>query len=259
MTGKLEFIRDLASPPEGISRTVRVFTPGRYARDRKARFGVVYMQDGQNVFAHPESAVSPSWSANLALERLLKARRIGPWMIVAVDHTGVGRFESYSPWPERRAGVKGRGELYGRFVVEHLKPLIDQRYRTRSEAARTAVVGSSLGGLISLYLGWRYPETFGRIGGLSPSVMWCHDELARRWDKKSPQPPRVYLDAGAQEHLTLTGIEMSYAQSVAAFHRHLQSLGYGDDELRLVLEPGAPHHESAWERRLPAALEWLLR
>jgi len=249
--GEITIVRDFPSPLEGFSRTLRIFTPELYRRDPAARFGVLYMHDGQNVLAHPETAVFPSWSANLALEQALQRQRIGPWMIVGIDHSGVGRFEDYSPWPDPRQGVTGRGATYARFLIEHLKPYIDARFRTRPEAELTATAGASLGGLISLYLGLSHPEVFGRVAALSPSTMWCDDGLFRHWDRRGERPLRLYLDVGGRE-------SMNYAQSVVAFHRHLSKLGYRDEDLRLVVDPEAPHHESAWERRLPAALEWLL-
>lgn len=254
----IEILRDVPSPLEGFSRTLRIYTPAAYDAEPNARFGVVYLNDGQNVLDHPETATFPSWSTDRALEQAMAARRIGKWMLVGVD-SGPGRFEDYSPWPEPRAQVKGRGERYARFLTETLKPFIDARYRTRPDGSSTAVMGSSLGGLISLYLGLSRPHVFGRIGALSPSVMWCQDELFRRWDRRVTPALRVYLDAGTSERLTLGGMDMDYGRAVQAFHRHLESLGYGPDELKLVLEPDAPHHESAWQRRFPGALEWLLR
>lgn len=254
----IEIIRDLQAGVEGFSRTLRVYTPELYERDLTTRFGVLYMHDGQNVLAHHESATFPSWSANLALEQLLREGRVGPWMIVGVDHSGAGRFEDYSPWPEPRAGVQARGESYARFLVQELKPWVDLRYRTRPEPEGTAVMGSSLGGLLSLYLGWRYPEVFGRIGAVSPSVMWGQDALFHHWSAHSRHWTRIQLEVGSEESQVLHGVEMDYPRKVRDFYRHLKNLGYADWEVRLWLEEGAHHHERDWERRLPESLAWLL-
>ena len=193
--GFIQILRGFPSPPEGFPRTLRVFLPEAYFRDERRRFGVVYFQDGQNVFAHPESARAETWAANDTLELLAHARAIEPWIAVGVDH-GVGRFEDYSPWAEPRAQVKGRSQIYAEFLIGHLKPFVDQSFRTRPEPERTAVVGSSLGGLVSLYLGWKHPEVYGRVGAFSPSVMWSQRRLFRNWRARGPLPQRLYLDAG---------------------------------------------------------------
>jgi predicted alpha/beta superfamily hydrolase len=255
--GHVHILRDFASPHEAHPRTVRIFTPDAYDARPGERFPVLYMHDGQNVFAHPESARYETWCANLTLERLVAEGRIGPWLIVAVDHTP-DRLAEYSPWDEPRTPVSARSETFVRFLVETLKPWVDRVYRTRAGPEWTGVMGSSLGGLMSLYLGWRYPDVFGRIGALSPSVMWGWDRLFSVWTSHTRQWSRIYLDAGAEEAVDPVGYLMKYGAAVRDFHRHLQHLGYADHELRLVLEPGGQHHELDWQRRLPEAMSWLL-
>ena len=184
--GDIQIFHHVHSHAEGFDRTVRVFTPTRYEASPHERFGVLYMQDGQNVFEHPLSARHPTWAANNALEALVRPGRLGPSIIVAVDH-GLGRFEDYSPWDEPRAQVKARGETYARFLIDELKPLVDRTFRTRPEPEWTAVCGSSLGGLISLYLHWRHGHVFPRVGALSPSVMWSDRAFFRHWNATPAQ------------------------------------------------------------------------
>jgi predicted alpha/beta superfamily hydrolase len=164
----------------------------------------------------------------------------------------------YSPWDEPRSNVSARGEPYVRFFVETLKPFIDSHFRTRPGPEWTGVMGSSLGGLMSLYLGWRYPELFGRIGGMSPSVMWGYDRLFEQWTSHTRSWTRIYLDAGAEENVDPVGYLMRYGQATRDFYFHLKGLGYADHELALFLEPQGLHHERDWQRRLPTALSWLL-
>jgi len=255
--GFVQIVRDFASPPEGISRKLRIYTPDAYDAEPDCRFPVLYMQDGQNVFSHPESALFHTWCANATLEQMVRDRRIGPWIIVAVDH-GADRFAEYSPWPEPRLKAAGRGRLYGEFLVNHLKPWIDRTYRTLADAPSTAVMGSSLGGLVSLWLGLTYPDVFGRMGGVSPSLMWSDRAIFREWTAHPGRWSRIYLDSGASEHVTLDGVGLDYANTTRDFHEHLRKLGYADWELRLVLEPGGNHHEIDWRRRLPEVWAWLL-
>ena len=161
--GHVHIIRDFHSPQEGISRTVRIYTPDAYAHAPHQHFPVLYMHDGQNVFAHPESARYDTWCANAAMDRLVSEGRVEPWIIVAVDHT-VDRLAEYSPWDEPRSQVRARGEAYVRFLVDTLKPYVESVYRTRGGPEWTGVMGSSLGGLISLYCGWKHPELFASRG-----------------------------------------------------------------------------------------------
>jgi predicted alpha/beta superfamily hydrolase len=255
--GHVEIHHNVPSFAEGFSRTLRVFTPSLYDQDPAARFGVIYMQDGQNVFDHPCSARHPTWAADRALESLIESGRTGPWIIVAVDH-GLGRFEDYSPWDEPRANVRGRGDKYARFLIEQLKPWVDRHYRTLAGPEHTAVVGSSLGGLISLYLHRWHVNVFGRAGALSPSVMWCGQGLFRHWTAHARRWTRLYIDAGTEEHFSLGTFPMDYGRDTRRFGEHLMHLGYAPHELRVELEPGGQHTEADWQRRLPSAFEWLL-
>lgn len=254
--GRLHLFPGMPSPPEGFTRTVRVWLPEAYASAPQARFPVLYLQDGQNVFDHPSSAPGHPWGVERTLTDLAR-EGLGPWMAVAVD-SGPGRLEEYSPFDAPEIGIRARGERYLRFQSEHLKPWVDAHFRTRPEPEHTAVAGSSMGGLISLWLGFTRPQLFSRVAALSPTVMWGSGELFRRVQQLPASPLRLYLDAGAREHLSIDGMELDYGRATRDFHAHLTGLGYPRDFLRLVLEPGGEHHERDWQRRLPHALRWLL-
>lgn len=255
--GYVHIQRDFHSPTECFDRTVRIYTPDAYDAEPDRRFGVLYMQDGQNVFAHPESARWETWCANEALERVAADGAIDPWIIVAVDH-GDSRFEEYSPWPEPRLGIEGRGAQYVRFLTDHLKPYIDRTYRTQTDAPSTAIMGSSLGGLVSLYAGWSRPDVFGRIGGVSPTVMWSLGKLFEVWQGHTRHWSRIHLDVGGREAIWRDHVPLDYPSGVWAFYEQLRHAGYSDWELRLVYDHDAGHHESDWQRRLPDTLAWLL-
>lgn len=252
--GHVHILRAFPSRAEGGARTVRVYTPDGYDARGTHRYPVIYMHDGQNVFSHPESAMVDTWCANDALEQLVRHGAVEPWIVVAVD-SGPGRMSDYSPWEVR--GRPGHAERYARFVADELKPWVDATYRTRAESPWTAVMGSSLGGLVSLYLGLTRPGTFGRIGALSPTVMWADDALSRAWTAHSRRWTRIYLDAGVDETIHVEQ-RLAYGEGARAFHAHLKSLGYHPWELSLVLEPHGQHHERDWQRRLPWAFRWLL-
>jgi predicted alpha/beta superfamily hydrolase len=255
--GHVHILRDFASPSEGFARTLRIYVPDGYEAGGSQRLPVLYMHDGQNVFAHPESACWDTWCANLTLEALTRARALEPWLVVAVD-SGLGRMEDYSPWDEPRAGIRGRGAAYARFLVEHLKPWVDGTFRTRPGPEWTAVMGSSLGGLMSLYLGHAHPGVFGRVGALSPTVMWSGRKLFDTWAPRNGHRQRIYMDAGLEEHFQAPTMSLAYGEATRDFYLHLRRLGYCESEVRCVLEQGGVHHERDWGRRLPLALRWLL-
>ncbi|MBZ0271720.1 alpha/beta hydrolase [bacterium] len=255
--GHVHIIRDFFSIPEGYNRTIRIYTPNAYDAEPDRRFPVLYFQDGQNAFAHPESAVYHTWCANDVIERLAAEGATEPWIIVAIDH-GVQRFEEYSPWDDYAVGVQGRGSYYTDFLVNHLVPYIDATYRTRPEPQWRGTIGASLGGLISLFVGWRHPDVFGRVGGVSPSLMWCQGWMFSSWKEHSRKWTRIYLDAGENERVDWAGVDLDYGNTVRNFHDHLRSIGYAAHEVHMVIEPHGNHHEIDWQRRLPEALRWLL-
>ena len=249
--GDIKILRDFYSPPEKIQRTIRIFTPTAYQQQPEQRFPVLYMFDGQNVFSHSESAVYDTWCANTTVEQLAQEGSIRPWIIVAIDHLS-NRLEEYSPWDG------GRGQLCAEFVVNHLKPYIDKTYRTLPSAPWTGVMGASMGGLMSLYMGKRYPDIFGRIGGLSPALMWGSDRMFQYWNSHTRRWSKIYLHVGSAEQYSFYGVWLDYVPITRDFYYHLKQLGYSDHEVRFSLVEGAVHHETAWQRNLPNIMRWLL-
>jgi predicted alpha/beta superfamily hydrolase len=254
--GYVHIIRAFESP-EGAPRTIRIYTPDAYDWEPERRFGVLYMQDGQNVFAHADSALYDTWCANWAIEQVAAEGATEPWIIVGVDH-GVDRFGEYSPWDEPRLGIHGRGQAYVAFVADRLRPFIESNYRTKTGPEWTGIMGSSLGGLVSLYAAWSRPEIFGRIGGVSPTVMWSLGKLFDVWKEHTHHWSRIYLDVGAQERIYQQHVPLDYADFVVKLYDQLKAAGYADHELRLVVDPDGVHHETSWQRRLPDAFRWLL-
>lgn len=249
--GTIQILRDFYSPPEQVNRTIRIFTPDAYQQSPNETFPVLYMFDGQNIFAHPESAVYDTWCANWAMENLIAEGQTLPWIIVGIDHLS-DRLTEYSPW------VGGRAPLGADFLINHLKPYIDKTYRTRSQPQWTAVMGASMGGLMALYLGKTYPHVFGRIGSLSPALMWGNGQMFQYWNQHTQQWSKIYLYVGGAEQYSFYGVWLDYVPITRDFYQHLRRLGYSDYELAFELAPGEPHHETAWQRRLPGILRWLL-
>jgi predicted alpha/beta superfamily hydrolase len=255
--GGVQIVRDFYSVPENTVRTLRIYTPDAYDSEPESRFPVLYMLDGQNVFSHPDSAVYHTWCANATLDRLVGEGAIRPWIIVGVDHTA-DRFREYSPWWEPTVGGGGGGWQLVEFLVHHLKPFMDQNYRTLGEPHWTGLMGASLGGLMSLVMGKSHPEVFGRIGAVSPTVMWAGGEIYRLWDRPTARWCRLYMDVGALERYWFYDIFLDYVDATQHFFEHLKRIGLGDHELRYVVAPDHFHNEEAWQARLPEIFRWLL-
>ena len=169
-------------------------------------------------------------------------------IVVGIAHMGVDRATEYAP--------HASGEKYLAFVVETLKPVIDRDFRTLVDREHTGIIGSSYGAQISLYGYFRYPEVFGSIGAFSTAWWQDRDESLRFIREAPPVQGKVYVDTGTLE--TESAAER-YIREARLLREMLQEKGYrlGADFL-YVEEEGGIHHETAWARRLPVALRFLL-
>ncbi len=166
------------------------------------------------------------------------------------------RLGEYAPFPDARFDAPASGQQYAAFIAETVKPLIDKRYRTRRDRHGTGIAGSSMGGLISLYTGFTYPETFGFVAAFSPSLSVgggrIFDWLAAHRDPTV----RVYVDMGSLEGSPAA--DGGPHQAVKDATRLARQLAAQGNTIQLHIERGAGHQESAWRRRFPPVLRWFL-
>src|SRR5438309_7055778 len=151
-------------------RTILVYLPPGYKARAARRYPVLYLQDGQDVFDKATS-IGEEWRVDETAQSLIENGEIEPIIIVGVYNTGEHRIDEYAPTKVPDKGGGG-ADLYGRMLVEELKPLIDRKYKTLPSAASTGLGGSSLGGLLTMHLGLKYPTAFNHLAVLSPSVWW---------------------------------------------------------------------------------------
>jgi predicted alpha/beta superfamily hydrolase len=234
------------SPELGNTRAVDVYLPPAYQSSRK-RYPVIYLQDGQNL-SNPETAFAGTWELPRALE-VLASEGIEA-IAVGIHHAGDRRNAEYSPYRDSRHGG-GHGRKYLRFVAHTLKPRIDARFRTRPERAATAIGGSSMGGLISLYALLRFGTTFGAACVMSPALWFGDRRIFDAAAIASLRPSRLYLDVGTEE-----GGEA--LRDARRMRRLLRERGCCPGSLRYVEAERAPHAESAWAKRLAGALAYVL-
>jgi predicted alpha/beta superfamily hydrolase len=163
---------------------VRVFLPPGYGENRLQRFPVVYMQDGQNLFFPGESAFGKSWRIPETLALLNDMNLIRQVIVVGI----------YPRDRMREYTAPGYAD-YGRFVALELKPLIDAHYRTLPEPESTAIMGSSLGGVVSFHVAWSHPDAFGMVAAMSATFGY-RDDLVERVTNQERRNLRIYLDSG---------------------------------------------------------------
>ncbi len=243
----LRILEQLYSPELDSHRDVLVAVPASATLGER-RYPVVYMHDGQNLF-DPATSYAGHWelAATLAYHALEGLEAI----VVGIPNMGRRRRYEYSPFRDPMHGGGG-GDRYLRFLCETLKPRIDAAFPTLREPASTAVAGSSLGGLISLYALFGRPDTFGVAGVMSPAL-WFAEGAIFDYLRRAPVPGgRIYLDIGTAEG----GDELREARQLRDLliergYRPGTNLVYVEDE-------GADHHEGAWARRLRETLPFLV-
>ncbi|MFO0747290.1 MAG: alpha/beta hydrolase-fold protein [Myxococcota bacterium] len=259
LDGDGRFREVLGLPPgDGLlPRGVRVYLPADFDASGATRYPVLYMHDGQNLF-DPGATAFGEWGVDETIDDLTTRGVVPPTLVVAVDNTA-DRFGDYTPTVDPNDGG-GNAEAYGTWLVDTLKPAIDGLFPTRCEREHTAVAGSSLGGLVSTYLGMRWPTVFGRVAAVSPSYWWDGEQLLRELEADgAPMPMRFWIDMGSGEGDTGPhDLDPGVAEARRAFHAALAAgLVLGKDVAYLEAL-GAPHNESAWRQRLGSILGFLL-
>jgi len=265
--GRIE--RHPAFPSEKVPpRDVAVWLPPGYDADKNARFPVIYMHDGQNLFDPATSFGGVPWAVDAAMTRLIRSGKSGGAIIVGIANTSA-RSAEYFPQKATRAVAIGdvpglyhttrdaiRSDAYLAFIVRELKPFIDRTYRTSPAREHTFVAGSSMGGLISAYAVLEYPEVFGGAACLSMPWHVADGAVIDTLSRSLPAPGRhrFYFDRGTE------GIDAAFAAAQERVDEVMRAAGYtpGRDWVTHVFT-GTEHSERAWSERMHIPLEFLLR
>ncbi len=256
VTGDVRIHSGFSSQALGNRRDVRIYLPPGYEDNPDKHYPVLYVHDGQNVFDSRTAAFGTEWGLDETAQHLIQSGKLPELIIVAADNTP-DRLSEYSPLPDPKHGG-GRAEAYARFMVDELKPFVDRTYRTRTEEEHTGVMGSSMGGLVSLYLGFRHPEVYGLVGALSPSLWWADREVSRQLTE-SPGPERVWLDAGALEGRDADGNGVvDPIDNTRELAGRLVETGWTRDNYLFYREvQDGAHNEASWARRAGQVLQAL--
>jgi enterochelin esterase-like enzyme len=277
-TGRIERLADFPSR-HVAPRHVDVWLPSDY--DPAKRYQVLYAQDGQMLFDAATTWNRQAWDLHLAVDRAMRAGHIADTIVVGVWNGGERRYAEYYPrgmldrvpqplrgeYLTRGMGGRSDADAYLRFLVEELKPQIDRRYATRPGPAHTAVIGSSMGGLISLYALTSYPHVFGAVGALSTHwvglpTAWGPDRLRNdalpraaldhlRAALPSPGRHRVHMDRGT------TDLDAFYAPHQTAVDGLMHELGWRAPDFHSQVFEGTGHNERDWATRAQMVVEFL--
>lgn len=250
------------SPQLNNSRHLLVWLPNSYdtPAGRNRHYPVLYMHDGQNLF-DAYTSFAGEWQVD---ETMIRLEDEGYEAIIVGLPNNDRRIHEYSPYAAPYMRVEhGQGDAYLRYITETVKPIIDNTFRTRREREYTGIAGSSMGGLISLYAYLCYGHVFGFAGVFSPAYWFSNNAILHTAETAPYVSGRLYLDIGTQEggmsKQRTRGTMNQYVVGVQRLADILRSRGYRDGEtFKYVEENGAGHTESAWARRLPDALRFLL-
>ncbi len=238
---------ELFSTPGFLAgRTCRVYLPPDYFTNPEARYPVLYMHDGQNLF-DVRTSFAGEWRVDEACEALIGSGEIAPLIVVGIDNSDARCIE-YTPWPGVPCGGGG-ADVFLQAIRDQLLPAINARYRTRTGPESTWMAGSSLGGLLSAYAGYQYDDTWGRIAAISPSY-WYAGNMMITWASLQPKPvvDVWYHDMGTGE--AATGVP-----NLRAMRDILISQGMVlDQDLFHVEAEGHAHTEYHWALRMPDIL-----
>lgn len=252
LTGEFRKHVDFPSRVLTTKHTVVVSLPPGYDATPDRRYPVLYLQDGQNLFDGATSFIpGQEWRVDETAQRLMTQGAIEPLIVVGIYNAGERRLAEYTPTPDPKYGG-GDADLYARFLVEELKPFVDSTYRSLPGPESTGVGGSSLGGLLAMHLGLRYPNVFGRLAVVSPSVWWDGREIVGEVDRIAARTPaRIWLDTGTAEG---KGVKKDARRLRDALVRKGWTL---NTDLSYFEANGAAHNEAAWSARVEPILRFL--
>ncbi|MBI5917139.1 MAG: alpha/beta hydrolase, partial [Bacteroidetes bacterium] len=233
------------APPLGRKRRIAALLPHDY-HETKKRYPVLYLQDGQNLFENR----SPfgNWHVDQRLA-LMAEHGIGDIIVIAIDHAEADRIREFSPPEVTKFGIS-QGKQFAQYMAEVLKPFVDANFRTLPERQHTGIGGSSMGGLISVYCGFIYPEVFCKMMIFSPSLWLTPKIYFHAINFFNPFQTKIYLYAGGNEGASMVP---NIQRLKAALQR--RGLDGSKIEFNISIDPEGGHNEGKWGEEFPKAVE----
>lgn len=227
-------------------RTIRIYTPPGYAQSNEA-YPVLYMHDGQNLF-EDSTSFAGKWGIDETLDALSQSKGLN-LIVVGIDNGGENRIHELTAWDHPRYG-KAEGEQYMEFLVNDVKPFIDKNYRTKADREHTAIMGSSLGGLISHYAIYAYPDVFSKAGIFSPSYWRGNGPFEQVDGVELPDDTRLNFLVGGKEG-------ESMVEPMQQMVRKILDKGHPTDQITSKVNPEGEHNEKFWRLEFREAVLWL--
>lgn len=241
---------DVYIKPYKLNRTLHIYLPDNY-EETKEKYPVMYMFDGHNLFFDEDATYGESWG----LEDFMKEydKQV---IIVGIEcnHEGSKRLEEFSPYTfnEQPLGhIIGTGQQLLNWLVSDLKPYIDKKYRTKKDRLNTAIGGSSMGGLMSIYTIIKFNDVFSKAACLSPAYYMVYDELLDDIKKSSlDKKTKIYYDFGSKEiddllDTTISMLEISNILNDKGVNVHAR------------IAKGGKHNEATWKKSNPVYMDYL--
>ena len=243
-------------PQLNRKRKVWMYLPPDYNVSNES-YPVVYMHDGQNLF-DTTTSYSGEWNIDETLDKLFKDKSL-KLIVIGIDNGGEKRLDEYSPWKNSKYGG-GEGDKYLDFIVNTLKPYIDKNFNTLSDKKHTAIIGSSMGGLISHYAALKYPKVFGKIGVYSPAFWFSPKIQPFTKDKGNLKDTKMYFLAGGKEGHKAGFDEIS--QTVVDMNKTIDILknnGFPVKNIESKVVPEGKHNEELWRTNFEETILWLFK
>jgi predicted alpha/beta superfamily hydrolase len=241
------------------TRFLRVWLPPGYDDEANAgrQYPVLYLNDGQNLFETATSFTGVEWQVDETADQLIRESAIPPMIVVGMDNAGKNRIREYMPHRSLHPmTMRAQGSRYPSFLIKEVMPFLACNYRVAHGPENTGLGGSSLGALIALYTVAVCPGVIGRLLLESPSLWASNRQIIRQSRGVKRWPQRVFLATGTSE-VGRKERDQSVVDDVRELAGILRRGGLDENRLRLVIEEGGTHHESAWARRFPEALRFL--
>ncbi len=242
-------------------RLLRVWLPPGYDLPENSgrRYPVFYLNDGQNLFDQATSFTHIEWQVDETADRLIRAGEIPPIIFVGIDNVGVERLKEYLPYRSLNPVVlRPQGTKYPNFLIQEVMPFVSQQYRVAKGPENASLGGSSLGGLISLYVALAAPGVFGRLLLESPSLWVANRQILRECRAVRQWPEKIFLAVGTRE-AGRDDKDRQTVDNVRELERILRRGGLDDRRVHVEVAEGGTHSEAAWAARFPLALQFLFR
>ncbi|KAJ1557805.1 hypothetical protein HK096_005247 [Nowakowskiella sp. JEL0078] len=268
---ELLVLRDLFSPQLNWSRDVFILLPNGYRDNISKRFPVIYMHDSQNLFDSHSSISGYNWHIDKTMNNLFPYHE---FIIVCLPNSNNDeRWKEYGPFTQNSLA-----DAYLGYIVDTVKPMVDESFRTQPDRMNTGIVGSSMGGLISIYAFFKHNDVFGNVGALSPSLWYGNGRIFEYANSccdngQGGAKGRVYLDVGNKEHMgmqyvarAMKDLLISKGFSKVEVGKNLVEyceLGQtGDENERFIMyqeDHMGTHSELAWAHRFPDVVKYFTR